>query len=237
MYDHKDGITLRKIEREDLDDLFCLKQESWWGTHKTLIINHDEQRQWYQNIPSDQLFMIVYQGQEKVGVAVYTEIDHISRTLNIAGSIYKRHRCQEVVKPAFSAGLDFAFEILNVQRVGAEVLATNRASQMLELNHLGFKIEGVRRRAGYKCGMYIDSLVLGLLREEWEQQERVKGYNGSCCATFNKVLMNKAASRAPSPDLGRYTNPADISDDILCTPKAEQGQQLGHAGGQYEFCP
>ncbi len=199
MYNHKDGISLRKIERTDLPDLLALKSESWWGTHKTLIINKEDQERWFDNIPSDQLYLIAQRerlydrntpyGQavqinekvEPVGVAVYTDIDWIGRTLSISGSIYRQCRKPDVVKHAFSAGLDFAFEMLNMFRVQAEVLSFNSAAQALEISHLGFSIEGVRKKAIYKAGRYYDSIVLGLLREEWEKQERVTKYSGSCC--------------------------------------------------------
>ena len=67
-----------------------------------------------------------------------------------------------------------------MQRVGAEVLETHSAAQYLEMGYLSFKVEGRRRRAVYKAGKYYDSIQLGILREEWESQDRVKKY-GDCC--------------------------------------------------------
>lgn len=237
MYDHKDGITLRKLTRDRLSDLYCLKQESWWGTHKTLIVNHEDQERWFQNIPSDQLFMTAFQGQEAIGIAIYTDIDWLNRSLSISGSIFKRHRVPEVVKPAFSAGLDFAFEILNMRRVQAEVLATNIPSQRLEINHLGFKVEGVRRQAVYKCGMYIDSLILGLLREEWEQQSRIRAYGGSCCATFNAEKMRRAASRAPIADLGNDESLREVLDGVGGGPNLQEVDDSRDAWFRNNFLP
>jgi len=204
MYDHKDGIRLRKLHKGDLHALLGLKQESWWGTHGTLVVNLDDQVRWYENISQNELFMAaekLWSGTEQqpnyklIGVACYTDIDWYSRTLNISGSVLKENRQDHLVKPAFSAGLDFAFEILNMQRVGAEVLESNPAAQALEIGHLGFVVEGRRRRAVYKSGRYYDSIQLGLLREEWEVQERVKAYEGICNKNFDHVLAEKAALR------------------------------------------
>lgn len=203
MYDHKDSIRLRKIHTGDLSALLLLKQESWWGTHGTLIVNIDDQLRWYENLGHNSLYMMAEKKHSEcdafvsVGVACYTEIDWLGRTLNISGSILKEHRkdYEGVVKPAFSAGLDFAFEILNMQRVGAEVLESHAAAQKLELNHLGFVVEGRRRKAVYKAGRYYDSIVLGLLRQEWEQQERVRHYEGCCNKNFNHDLAAMAAAR------------------------------------------
>ena len=204
MYRHKDGVNLRKIEQYDLLDLHKLKSESWWGTHKTLIVNFDDQQKWFDNIPNDQLYMMLdvseelalQQGHETtIGIGVYTDIDPISRSLKISGSIYENWRKPEYVKAAFSAGFDFAFEMLNMRRVEAEVLSCNLAAQKLEIEHLGFTIEGIKRKAVYKCGHYFDSIQLGMLREEWEADERVKSYGGSCNKNFDLEKAQKASDR------------------------------------------
>lgn len=205
-YNHKDGVKLRKMERSDLPELLKLKQESWWGTHQTLIVNIEDQNRWFQGIPSNELYMIAeknfanpgddsWMAWSVVGVACYRDIDSVSRTLNISGSILENKRNMNVTKPAFAAGLDFAFEILNMQRVGAEVLESNAAAQMLEINFLGFAIEGRRRRAVYKSGRYYDSVMLGLLREEWEGCDRVQSYGGCCNTNFDSALAEKAIQR------------------------------------------
>lgn len=202
MYQHKDGIHLRKIHKGDLHALLSLKQESWWGTHSTLIVNIEDQLRWYESLGRDSLFMMAERYKAPtgwtsvakagatmttIGVACFTEIDWYARTLNISGSIYKDYRkeWEKIVVPAFSAGLDFAFEVLNMHRVGAEVLETHAAAQKLELDHLGFVIEGRRRKAVYKAGRYYDSIQLGLLREEWEQHPRVQAYQGCCNDNFD----------------------------------------------------
>ncbi len=190
MYKHQEGIRLRKLHKGDLYALLKLKEESWWGTHNTSIINIEDQGRWYDTIGHNELYMIAEAENDSkvgsVGIACYTDIDWFGRTLNISGSIFKEQRnLERIVKPAFAAGLDFAFEILNMQRVQAEVLETNIAAQQLEIGYLGFKVEGRRRKAVYKAGQYYDSLMLGLLREEWQGCERVRAYQGGCNLNFD----------------------------------------------------
>lgn len=204
MYKHKDGISFRKIEEHDLERLLTLKQESWWGTHKTLFLNMDDQKKWYETIPSNELYLIGYIGQNNtdvitstfpIGVAVYTDIDWISRSLKISGSIYRDYRSETSNKAAFAGGLDFAFEILNMQRVEAEVIQYHVAAQKLEIDYLGFKVEGIKRKAVYKSGVYYDSIILGLLRDEWEKQDRVLAYGGSCNRNIDHVQAAKLINR------------------------------------------
>jgi RimJ/RimL family protein N-acetyltransferase len=214
MYEHKDKIRLRKIEQADLRSLLDLKRESWWGTHKSLIVNMDDQLKWYESIPKDSLYMIAEWHLEiekkgkfysalgsssywqSIGVAVFTDIDHIARTCKISGSVFKEHRKPEIVKAGFSAGVDFAFEMLNMHRIESEVIDYNVPSQVLQIDHLGFKQEGRKRKAVYKCGHYYDSLVLGLLRDEWEKQPRVLGYGGVCNKNFNQDLFERLSERS-----------------------------------------
>jgi RimJ/RimL family protein N-acetyltransferase len=195
MYNHKDGVRLRKLHKGDLHSLLKLKEESWWGTHSTLIVNIEDQLKWYESISHNQLYMIAEKESKPIGIACYTEIDWFGRSLNISGSIYKESRQMDVVKSAFSCGLDFAFEVMNMQRVGAEVLETHTAAQYLEVGHLGFKMEGRRRRAVYKAGRYYDSILLGLLREEWQSHERVMKYEGCCNDNFDHEAAQRCIAR------------------------------------------
>jgi RimJ/RimL family protein N-acetyltransferase len=188
MYQHRDKITLRKIIEGDLNALADLKNESWWGTHKTSFVNMVDQRAWYESIPSNTLCMMLMSFKDTVGMVIYSDIDSISRSLKISGSAYHRFRKPEILKAGFAAGLDFAFEMLNVQRVEAEVLASNGPAQHYEIDYLGFKVEGVKRKAVYKCGRYYDSLVLGMLREEWESCPRVVAYGGTCNTMFSHEI-------------------------------------------------
>ena len=64
--------------------------------------------------------------------------------------------------------LRYAFDELNLHRVGAEVPAYNtRALHVLE--RAGWRREGVLREALRRDGRWWDLLLLGILRSEWEQ--------------------------------------------------------------------
>jgi len=64
--------------------------------------------------------------------------------------------------------LRFAFEELNLNRVGLSVLAANRRGiQVYE--KVGFVREGCARQAYYRNGRYQDELFYGLLRSECER--------------------------------------------------------------------
>lgn len=196
IYRHKSKMIFRKMEEQDaINDLLELKKESWWGSHQTLINNSDDQSKWYKSIPNNQLFMIgEYPEGTSVGVGIYTNIDTYSKSASLSGSVFKSQRSPVVVNAAFETGLDFAFEILNLQRVESEVLEYNVPSIKIQLN-LGFTIEGKKRRSVYKSGRYYDSIILGMLRDEWLEQPRVIAMGKSCNIDFDHDIVEKLSQR------------------------------------------
>lgn len=73
------------------------------------------------------------------------------------------------MKEAMLPILDFGFNELNLNRVEAFIGTKNTASQKL-VKHYGFTQEGHLRAHYCKDGVIEDSLVFGLLRNEFEQK-------------------------------------------------------------------
>lgn len=67
--------------------------------------------------------------------------------------------------------LRFAFQELNLHRVQLDVFDHNRRAQRC-YEKAGFRREGTRRQALFREGRYRDVHVMGILREEFEGQEK-----------------------------------------------------------------
>lgn len=67
---------------------------------------------------------------------------------------------------ALRALVEYGFKCLNLNRIWCEVFSNNDAVDIYR--KLGFKDEGRLRSHHFEDGKYHDSLMLGLLREEWE---------------------------------------------------------------------
>lgn len=63
--------------------------------------------------------------------------------------------------------LDFAFNGLDLRKVGAEILCLNTTTLRL-CRRMGFTLEGVKRQEYFSDGAYWDTHVFGLLREEFD---------------------------------------------------------------------
>jgi RimJ/RimL family protein N-acetyltransferase len=67
----------------------------------------------------------------------------------------------------------YGFEQLNLHRINSFAISFNERSLRLHLG-VGFKEEGRQRKAIFKNGDYHDHVMFGLLREEWQANEKVK---------------------------------------------------------------
>lgn len=216
MYSHKNSIVFRKLERDDLEMLKDLKSDSWMSTHRVAFVNSQDQLRWFDSIPANALHFIAGRSDtlivarkpvpgledcekqvkdyQPVGLLSLTNIDNLNRSAQIGGSIFRDARGTEWSRKAWEAGTDFAFEMLNLHRIDGEVLENNPAALAMDIS-LGYKIEGKRRQAVYKSGLYLDSYIVGYLREEWEKSA-IRRYDGCCNQNFKaRVSSEKVLKR------------------------------------------
>lgn len=200
MYKHKSGITVRKCIKSDLSDMLNARDDSWHGTHTYKFMNMEDQHKWYETLSSNTLCLVftslINTLNIAIGCSIISDIDWVGKAAKISGVVYPKYRDDEHIRGCCAAGVDFAFEMLNLHRLDAEVLETNYVAQKYEIEYLEFKVEGRRKQAVYKAGKYYDSLVLGLLRDEWKTQQRVIGYGGSCNLTFDHDSATKLIDRS-----------------------------------------
>jgi ribosomal-protein-alanine N-acetyltransferase len=62
--------------------------------------------------------------------------------------------------------LRHAFSVLGLRRVGAGTFADNRGMRSLAVK-LGMRQEGIRRKAAFKNGKFVDLIEFGLLKQEF----------------------------------------------------------------------
>jgi RimJ/RimL family protein N-acetyltransferase len=108
------------------------------------------------------------------------ETDQVIGTVTLAW-IEREHRRSEVgfalAQPAWGHGyateavarlIEYAFDDLELHRLGADVDPRNEPSIRL-LERLGFQREGLLRERYHLAGEIQDSLIMGLLRRDWEE--------------------------------------------------------------------
>lgn len=188
LYNHKNGMSLRKVEESDLAILKDLKDESWFGTHGIAILDMEAEKRWFDWLSKSTTNMVfsVHRCGVFVGVYKAMNIDWINQTYDSAHDVLRDSRVKGLSKRVLECGVDFGMEVLNMRRLNTEVLSNNHAS-FRSAQFVGFVSEGLRREAVYRCGERIDSIVMGLLRSEWLNLERVKEYAGICNTSYKPM--------------------------------------------------
>lgn len=169
MYESK-GLIFKKVEEHHLDEFKMLKDESWMMTHQKTIINRSDQQSWFEHMDDDpncpkNLVLSVMKGVTLVGCYKVLRVNYVSRSADVGWDLLKPYRGKGYGKAIVAGGANFCFDILNLRRLNAEILATNIPSQKCA-EAAGFVLEGVNREAVHKPEGYVDSQFWGLLVAE-----------------------------------------------------------------------
>ncbi|TXK38761.1 GNAT family N-acetyltransferase [Nonomuraea sp. C10] len=165
-------VTLRPVGAEHADGLFALVSDPevrrLTGSHAAFEL--EACRRWCATRAgqADRLDLAIEAGGDYVGEVVLNELDepNLSCNLRIA-LIGARAFGRGYGTEAITLALDHAFRTTPLHRVGLEVFAFNdRARHVYE--KLGFVEEGRLRDALRWDGEWYDSLVMSVLRPDWQ---------------------------------------------------------------------
>lgn len=110
-------------------------------------------------------FAIVSEGKA-IG-EVELKIDHDHLVAELAYGIARRHWGKGFATEAAHSVLGYGFNTFNLAKVYAWLDPRNVRSKRV-LEKLGMRQEGLLRSHGIRRGKRVDSLIYGLLRDEWE---------------------------------------------------------------------
>ncbi len=175
-------IRLRALEREDLRQLRDWRNdpEIFSRVREYRFLNIENQEAWFDSLRDDRrtiMFGIVKDLTVEldpmesflIGVCGLTGIDWVGRKGEISiyiGLAEQRGKGQGLKILDLLAA--YAFRECNLQRLWAEVFVNNIPSLRL-FAKAGFTEEGRLRSHAFKSGKYQDSILFGLLRNEWEK--------------------------------------------------------------------
>lgn len=155
-------IYLRDIERKDIIILYRLFNEEIVKRYSTIpndIQSNDE------GVNLRKALSILNEKDILIGFITYKESNCYRGVYSIGitiGSDYWGHKYGE---DAIKTLLTYLFTRLNAIRVELEVISTNlRAINCYK--KCGFIEEGIKRNKVYMDGRYLDTIIMGILREE-----------------------------------------------------------------------
>jgi ribosomal-protein-alanine N-acetyltransferase len=168
-------VSLRWISEKDLDDLYS-------------IFSHPEVMRYWSTPPladraaASKLLAEIHDGFQRqsvlkwglarrtddtlIGTTTLFNLDFNNRRAEIGYALGRAYWGQGYMREALQATLDYAFGVLDLHRIEADVDPRNAAS-IRTLERLGFQREGFLRERWQVNGEIQDALFYGLLRPEW----------------------------------------------------------------------
>lgn len=137
-------------------------------------VSEAQHKAWFDAIQQQKTTVIfgirLLKGANLIGTCQLHNISGVHRTAELQIRLgEKRERGRGYGTEAVRLLLDFAFKDLNLHRVYLHVFAVNEAALRV-YEKVGFVREGVLRKAAHIDGDYVDIVVMGILRDEYEKR-------------------------------------------------------------------
>lgn len=173
---------LRAVALEDMEDVFHWRNDeevSLWAVGNSPLLTNVSSEQvdsTYDTIigmnrAESGVFSVLDLEGRIIGLADYRDVNPITRSAVMGITIGdKAYWGKGYGSDAIDVMVRYLFLQLNLQRVQLDTWSGNeRAIRAYE--KCGFKVEGRLRQNEYVDGAYYDTVMMGLLRSEWEQNK------------------------------------------------------------------
>ncbi|MCE7738881.1 MAG: GNAT family N-acetyltransferase [Candidatus Heimdallarchaeota archaeon] len=171
-------VKLRAVEMDDLDDIM-----QHWNTYEMRISlgryipeSRQQREEWIKKVTKEMQkgeaynFAVIEKETEKfLGVAALKRVNNISRTAFMSVAIYNpKDQGRGFGADSVKCILKIGFDVLNLHRIELHVYDFLESGKHI-YKKLGFKETGVRRKASFVAGRYVDDLVMDILVDEYRK--------------------------------------------------------------------
>lgn len=171
-------VTLRPIEMRDaklLKNLMDSPEIEHMTVGWNFSVSEHAQEEWIRNYRDSMdciRWMVELDKETTLGMVVLNALDWKNRTalLGYKKNLHEKNSRKNAMKDAVYAVLKYAFDELNLHRIGLSIIDYNIPSMLLAKS-VGFKEEGVWRKKIFKSGEWHDEVIFGLLCEEFEDHK------------------------------------------------------------------
>jgi RimJ/RimL family protein N-acetyltransferase len=170
------NVNLRVIEKDDMDfELGLINDMDLWGEYNS-VQEHISKSEWikrFDNPPAIwtitelRRFIVLKKDGTRIGFVSHS-INPLEGQVEIGYNIIPSERGKGFGTEAAQLMVDYLFLSKNVVRIQATTNVKNKASQRV-LEKTGFTKEGTCRKSGFVRGVWTDSYLYSILREEWKE--------------------------------------------------------------------
>lgn len=135
--------------------------------HDSRKFTYEECLDWFRKFDPD--YRIIWIDHERVGYFRLSSHSTINRNIYIGADIHPSFQGKGYAKQAYSKFIPELFEEYDLHKISLEVLSTNHKAIAL-YEKIGFKYEGAKRDEVLKGETFIDSIIMSILRKEYESK-------------------------------------------------------------------
>ncbi|RBI63543.1 GNAT family N-acetyltransferase [halophilic archaeon] len=163
-----DTVSLRTLEREDLP--FLQEHRNRPDVRRSLGRVHPQNRekldQDFEGYMANAVNLLACVDGDPVGFVALFDWDESSGRAELAYWVSPDHQGNGYGTEVTELAVEYAFDERRCHRLVAGAHETNEASRAL-LETLGFREEGRQRQHVFVDGEYVDTVLYGLLVDEW----------------------------------------------------------------------
>ena len=163
-------IQFKKIQENDLhflNEVRNLYAEEFLHDSRCFSIN--ETHYWFNKFNPD--YWIIWNDNKRIGYFRLSNHSKENFNIYVGADIHPDFIGQGLGYKSYKEFLNFLFNdpAYELNKVSLEVLATNERALHL-YKKLGFIYEGCKRQEVLKNNMYIDSIIMSILKQEWNKK-------------------------------------------------------------------
>lgn len=183
MFIHKidDDLSLKIIELRDAEKVFELTDNSreylkewlpWLDFTTTVEDTKAFIKTGLKNFPENKSLntVILFKG-DIVGLAGFNEINWSNKTAYIGYWLGEQYQGNGIMTRVAKALTEYALTELKLNKVEIRAAVENKKSRSIP-ERLGYVNEGCIRQAEWLYDHYVDSVVYGMLAEEWNEKTK-----------------------------------------------------------------
>lgn len=158
-------ISFRHLEKKDLKFLnevrnYCA--EEYLHDSRTFSLN--DTLSWFKSVQPN--YYIILNEDKKIGYFRLSNHSPTNQNIYIGADLHPEFWGKKLAYPSYQKFIDYLFINYNLNKISLEVLSTNIRAYNL-YKKLGFIQEGVKRQEIFKQDKFVDSIIMSLLKTEY----------------------------------------------------------------------
>jgi RimJ/RimL family protein N-acetyltransferase len=159
-------ISFRRLEEIDLEFLNEVRNHcAGEYLHDSRTFSLSDTLNWFKTIHPN--YYIILNEGKKIGYFRLSNYSQSNQNIYIGADLHPKFWGEKLAYPSYKKFIDYLFINYDLNKISLEVLSTNNRAYNL-YKKLGFVQEGVKRQEVLKQNQFIDSIIMSLLKTEYD---------------------------------------------------------------------